>query len=246
NYIRVADKPMLLVYRPSLLPDAAATAERWRDYFRKRGHSELHLVMVRSFTESEPATYGFDAMVQFPPHCHASPVTPLLKGTNPEFRGYVYDYTEIRRKFVEELGQIPSRLTVYGGVMPSWDNTARRAGNSSIWVNSCPEAYFEWISAAADLLRKRPDPNDRILFINAWNEWAEGCHLEPDERYGYAWLNATALALRPPAHLLPPRSVTEVYPQPPRTETIKVPALPDRVRLVISVLFYYREDLVER
>ena len=244
NYIRVSDKPMLLVYRPSLLPDAAATAERWRDYFRKRGHGELHLVMVRSFTEVEPATYGFDAMVQFPPHCHATPVTPLIKGTNPEFRGYVYDYTEIRRKFVEELGQPSSRLTVYAGVMPSWDNTARRARDSSIWVNSCPESYFEWISAAADLLRKRPDPNDRILFINAWNEWAEGCHLEPDERFGYAWLNATALALGNPGLQPYELAPSAFFPEPPIQKPIELEPLPSPLKLAISVLFYHREDII--
>ena len=195
NYIRIAGKPMVLVYRPSLFPDAAATADRWRTYFQKRGHGDLHLVMVRSFAEFHPETYGFDAVAQFPPHCQATPVTPLVHGASDDFRGHIYDYTALRQQFIEELRTIPEDLTLYAGVMPSWDNTARRGDKSSIWVNSSPEAYFEWLSDAAGLVRKRHDPNNQLIFINAWNEWAEGCHLEPCQRWGRAYLEATSRAL---------------------------------------------------
>jgi GT2 family glycosyltransferase len=245
NYIRVEGKPMLLVYRASLFPDPAATAERWRTYFRQRGHGELHLAMVRSFSEFKPEFYGFDAVVQFPPHSHVTPVTPLVKGVDPAFRGYIYDYSEIRRKFLEELKHVPPGLTAYPGVMPSWDNTPRQLNKSTIWLNSSPEAYFEWLSAAVDHVCNRPKADDRLLFINAWNEWAEGCHLEPDEKYGYAWLNATSLALAATA----PETVeltsapASTFPDPPVQEPISVPPLPASLKVAISVLFYHREDI---
>ena len=79
--------------------------------------------------------------------------------------------------------------------MPSWDNTARRGSHAGIWVNSSPESYYEWLSATVEQVQKKEESDERLIFINAWNEWAEGCHLEPDERYRYAWLNATRLAL---------------------------------------------------
>jgi GT2 family glycosyltransferase len=246
NYIRVEGKPLLLVYRASLFPDPAATIDRWRTYFRKRGHGELHLAMVRSFSEFKLELYGFDAVVQFPPHSHATPVTPLVKGVHPSFRGYIYDYSEIRRKFLEELKHVPPGWLAYPGVMPSWDNTARQLSKSTIWLNSCPEAYFEWLSASVEFVRNRPKADHRLLFINAWNEWAEGCHLEPDEKYGYAWLNATSLALAAPA----PQEVAQnseptlSFPDPPVVEPIAVPPLPASLKVAISVLFYHREDII--
>jgi GT2 family glycosyltransferase len=247
NYIRVGGKPLLLVYRPSLFPNSLETTERWRDYFRRKGHGELHLAMVRSFyDQTAPQVYGFDAAVQFPPHFPVGTITNFIAGKDREFKGTIYDYTDLRRAAIEQLITAPRTNKTYAAVTPSWDNTARRGSNAVIWANSSPESYYEWLSAAVEQVQKKEESDERLIFINAWNEWAEGCHLEPDEKYGYAWLNATALALRPPAHPLPPRSVTDIHPEPPRTETIKVPALPARLRLAISVLFYYREDLVER
>jgi GT2 family glycosyltransferase len=241
NYIRVRGKPLLLVYRPSLLPDSLETTERWRDYFRRKGHGELHLGMVRSFyDQTAPEVYGFDAAVQFPPHFPAATITSLIAGRDEKFKGTIYDYTDLRRLALEQLITTSSTGKTYAAVMPSWDNTARRVSDAVIWANSSPEAYYEWLSAAVEQVQKKEESDERLIFINAWNEWAEGCHLEPDEKYGHAWLNATALALRPST------SLAEIHPEPPRIETIKVPALRDRLRLVISVLFYHREDLIER
>src|SRR5215468_1663069 len=132
---------------------------------------------------------------------------------------------------------------MYPGVMPSWDNTARRRGRATVWVNSCPESYYEWLSAVVAIASTKP-ADERLIFINAWNEWAEGCHLEPDERFGYAWLNATSLALRQPlpVSLKPGDPVS--HPDPPPETSIVVQPLSAVVKVVVSVLFYHREDIL--
>jgi GT2 family glycosyltransferase/cephalosporin hydroxylase len=245
NYIRVEGKPMLLVYRPSLLPDAKATLERWRSYAHKIGLGDLHLVMVYSFSEQRPAEfYGFDAAVQFPPHLKATPVTPRIPGRSRDFTGFIYDYTEVRTYALQQFASAPSQAKLYPGVMPSWDNTARQLTRSTIWVNSSPEAYCEWLAEASRLVRTKRSQSDHLVFINAWNEWAEGCHLEPDERYGYAWLNATSLALRQPS--LAPAIPVQLrsHPEPPVEPSILVQPLTGPVKLVVSVLFYHREDIL--
>lgn len=245
SYIRLGEKPVLLVYRPSLLPDAAATLQRWRHHFREGGHGELHLVMVRSFSErASPEVYGFDAAVQFPPHFQATPVTDLIPERAEQFGGYIYDYTEVRGKALEEYRSAPTEPKLYPGVMPSWDNTARRGANSSIWVNSSPEAYSEWLGEIASLVRVRNHPAERFLFINAWNEWAEGCHLEPDNRFGYAWLNATSLALRDPSlSSLKSRNPLS-HPAAPVQQALALAPLTGPVKLNVSVLLYHREDIL--
>ena len=245
NYIRVAGKPVLLVYRPSLLPDAKATLERWRTHVRSAGLGELHLVMVQSFSEGiSAAAYGFDAVVQFPPHLPSTPVTPLVQGRAADFTGYIYNYDEVRQRALGQLHSASPGSTLYPGVMPSWDNTARQGGRSSIWVNSSPEAYSEWLAEAVSLARAQLPPAERFVFINAWNEWAEGCHLEPDERFGYAWLNATALALRQPSRAPVILPESRSHPEPPPETPVVVRPLAGPIRLVISTLFYHREDIL--
>jgi len=245
NYIRVDGKPMLLVYRPSLLPDAAATLKRWRQHTRRAWGGELHLVMVRSFSERRsPESYGFDAAVQFPPHLAVTPVTPLISGKHEEFTGFIYDYHEVKRKAVEQFSAAAQKPPLYPGVMPSWDNTARQQRRSTVWVNSSPEAYCQWLAEAARLVRIKNTPADQFVFINAWNEWAEGCHLEPDERFEYAWLNATSLALRdssPPSRELRDSSP---HPRPPVVPRIEVNPLVGPLKVVLSVLLYHREDII--
>ena len=63
-------------------------------------------------------------------------------------------------------------------------------------MNSSPESYYDWLCQVTGFLRRTRSRDDRFVFINAWNEWAEGCHLEPDQEFGYGWLNATKLALQ--------------------------------------------------
>ncbi|HEV2840339.1 MAG TPA: glycoside hydrolase family 99-like domain-containing protein, partial [Chthoniobacterales bacterium] len=244
NYIRIDGNPVLLVYRPSLLPDARATLQRWRTHVRSAGLGELHLVMVQSFSEGiSPAGYGFDAVVQFPPHLPSTPVTAVIRSKAADFTGYIYDYDEVHQRAIGQLRSASPGSTLYPGVMPSWDNTARQGGRSSIWVNSSPETYSEWLAEAVSLARAKLSPAERFVFINAWNEWAEGCHLEPDQRFGYAWLNATALALNQSSP--EPASSPELPPQPklpPQAPGIQ--PLVGPIRLVVSVLFYHREDIL--
>jgi lipopolysaccharide biosynthesis protein len=80
-------------------------------------------------------------------------------------------------------------------VTPAWDNSARRKdGGATIFHDSTPELYERWLNAVVQ--RERNDPNSSgIIFINAWNEWAEGNHLEPCQKWGHAYLEATKKAL---------------------------------------------------
>jgi O-antigen biosynthesis protein len=194
RYIRIDGKPLLLVYRPNLLPSAKETAQRWRLWCQQSGIGDIFLAYTQSFEMVNPGKYGFDAAIEFPPNSFLSlDVTKTVKPLNPNFECTVYDW----RSFVQLSRNYhkPDHM-LFRGVCPSWDNTARRKSKSNIFINSSPRGFQEWLTNAINETCTRIDnPEERLIFINAWNEWAEGAHLEPDQKYGYAYLEATRLAL---------------------------------------------------
>jgi len=194
RYILIEDKPLLLVYRPELLPDARATASRWRDWCLHNGIGEIFLAYLQSFKSVDPVIYGFDAAVEFPPNKTAPViVTEQMNTLDVDFKGFVYDWTSVasRAQAYEE-----PEYPLFRTVNPSWDNIARCKNYGAVFVGSTPKAYSEWLECAAhDTIKRFPSPSARLVFANAWNEWAEGAYLEPDQAYGYAYLQATRNAL---------------------------------------------------
>jgi hypothetical protein len=81
----------------------------------------------------------------------------------------------------------------YDMVFPSWDNTPRQGEEGWVVHNSTPGAYEAWLRLAIERARARA-ADQRVVFVNAWNEWAEGAHLEPDRQGGRAYLEATRCA----------------------------------------------------
>lgn len=189
RYIRVNGRPLLLVYRPSLLPDSRATVGRWRQYCREHGVAEPYLVMTQSFyhlNSTGPHTFGFDAAVEFPPHSLAIEVPSQPRGiAGQRFDGRVYDYPATAANFLRR--EMPP-YKLFRSVMPRWDNTPRRGSSGNVFLNSTPEAFGNWLGRAVDYTKRFSFGDERIVFINAWNEWAEGNYLEPDLQYGHAYL----------------------------------------------------------
>lgn len=189
RYIRIEGKPLLLIYRPNLFPDMNATIWRWRDWCHANGLGEIYLAYTQSFECVDPAIYGFDAAIEFPPN-NSSPqnFTSLVEPAVDNFQSTVYDW----RGFIErsENYQDPG-YKLFRGVCPSWDNTARKKNKGTVFHNSCPKLFKQWlVNAFIDTRTRVDNADEQIVFINAWNEWAEGAHLEPDQRHGFAWLQA--------------------------------------------------------
>jgi hypothetical protein len=193
RYMRFEGKPILLVYRVSLLPDAAATAARWRKRCIEAGIGEIYLVAVRSFEVTDPRPYGFDAAIEFPPHQVVfPPLNDHVVIVNPDYRGTIHDYRAMATYYAE---QSVSGYPLIKTVMPGWDNEPRKPGAGQTFLGSSPRSYARWLRkayavTAAKLALDSAQPP--FVFVNSWNEWAEGAHLEPDRKYGYAFLQATA------------------------------------------------------
>ena len=190
RYIRIEDRPLLLVYRPALFPKASETVLRWREWCRENDVGELYIAMVQSFQDLDPRPYGMDAAIEFPWHTGLpSDITSHLVPVHSPFQGYVFDWPDYAAKSQEQ----PERpWTQIRGVMPGWDNTPRRNTDAHLFQGHSPAGYRRWLrSAMRWTLAQEHSEDERLLFVNAWNEWGEGAYLEPDQRFGYAFLQAT-------------------------------------------------------
>ncbi|TPI44868.1 hypothetical protein FJW05_20490 [Mesorhizobium sp. B2-9-1] len=197
RYLRHEGRAVLIVYRASLLPDSAATAARWRERAKTAGVGDLYLVAAQTFGILDPRPLGFDAAIEFPPHMGmASGLNGQLKIVNPDFRGQIYDYEELAASYGQKK-RPPYQLIKT--VSPSWDNEARKPGSGHSFYGANPASYAKWLRNACDITvdNLAHDPTQPpLVFVNAWNEWAEGAHLEPDRKFGYGYLHATANVVR--------------------------------------------------
>lgn len=194
RYIRVDGAPLLIVYAPQHLPDARRMTDAWRKHCRDIGVGEIHLCAALILgNKSRPD--GFDSVVDFPPHnISAPPRNASMRFTEKyelSFCGNILAYEDIAQHF---LGQSYGDQTHFRTVFPSWDNTARTGERANVVIHSSPENYEVWLSRSIEKAAAELPEGRRMVFINAWNEWAEGCHLEPDRRHGRAWLEATQRA----------------------------------------------------
>jgi glycosyl transferase family WbsX len=190
RYIRIEGRPLLTVYRAHLLPDARRTAEIWRAECERAGMEPPWLVMfeTQEGQESDPAARGFDASAEFVPHHLGKLVAsqPLSFGPGRSHR--MFDYEAVASAYLDRPGVAWRR---YPCVATGWDNTPRRqTGEALILHDSTPEAYGRWLDEAARR-QAAAAGGDGVVFVNAWNEWAEGAHLEPDQFWGRAYLEVT-------------------------------------------------------
>ncbi|MBZ9883167.1 glycoside hydrolase family 99-like domain-containing protein [Mesorhizobium sp. CA10] len=188
RYLRVDGRPVLIVYRPQQIPNPAQSVKKCREHCRKIGLGEIHLVAALTHGNFDYEALGFDAGVEFPPH------NMMVENVNRDvtpfetFSGMFVDYSDVARDF---LGRDHRGKKIYRTVVPSWDNTARLGGRAVAMLGATPDNYERWLRAATSRTVAERTPAERLVFINAWNEWAEGCHLEPDRKFGRAFLDAT-------------------------------------------------------
>jgi lipopolysaccharide biosynthesis protein len=193
SYLKEGGRPLFAVYRAGILGEPQILTQMWRELARERGYPGLELLMVESFGDIDPRHFGFDASIQFPPHgIQASEIANLVDLVG-DFDGRVFDYDEAASSALASLAvrQWPR----FPGVMLEWDNTARRGVASHSFGNFSISTYAAWLSAALEAAPSTALGKQPRVFINAWNEWAEGTYLEPDANHGMAPLEVVRSAV---------------------------------------------------
>lgn len=193
RYIKIDGKPVLIVYRPSILGDVSRTIRKWNQTAKNAGFPGVYTIGALTF--GEDPTGMFDATMEFPPHgAKSEEVSSTVPGLSHTFDGEIYDYEQIVKNSAKKRdpdGKVFPTATL------TWDNTARKGAKAILFVNYSHNKFAQWLSSNIERVTKNPSlsPDERIVFINAWNEWAEGTHLEPDQRSGFGYLNAVRKVL---------------------------------------------------
>ena len=213
RYIKVDGKPLFAVWAPRNIPETRQFIDLWQQLARENGLEGIHFVghtdntgkalsgkranyysadMVQDYYQSV-LDLGFDAVMSSG-YRRAVAMTEgrlqmmlkmlTVKSFMPTYAKI--DYNRLMKNYyVEEDAQ----ENIYPTLLPQWDRTPRAGRRAEILTNSTPELFQHYVEKAIELVKSKA-PEHKILFLKAWNEWGEGDYVEPDQKYGHAWLDA--------------------------------------------------------
>jgi hypothetical protein len=188
RYIKINGRPVLVVYQPDHLDDPKGAVDVFRRHAREQHGTELYLIHCQQNNTISPVAYGYDAAMEGAPNYRAK--TSLLP---PEQQPVLQDgvdvtfYDYLTNAFQHILRK--EKYKLFKCVYPMWDNTPRRKEKKGwMFLGAAPELFKNYLIEISKYTLSNFPPKERFIFINAWNEWAEGTHLEPDEKYGYQHL----------------------------------------------------------
>jgi len=199
RYIKVSGKPVFLLYRSASFRDCSDWIKCWRKLAKNTSFGDIHFVTMLTSFENDSRNLDFDAEVNFEPMCtfehHMGAIKPFNRKVLGRVRRILNTYTnthfvEQKLSYEEIWQKILSKKfseTSYPGAFVDWDNSPRKGTKSLVMKGGGPEVFKKNFSKLYDKSLKANSP---FLFINAWNEWAEGTYLEPDEKNGYGYLDA--------------------------------------------------------
>ena len=202
RYIKENGKPMFLIYKSASIEKCEEMMNYWNALAKKIGLPGIHFVETLKKWLPETRKLPFDAKVEFEPTGAKNLSTLYLQRLrrysirllNKLFKTSLPEHPSI--SFDEEVNKSLSNLSpegTYPGVFMGWDNSPRTK-EKGIFISRPSKSQFK------EYLKKKIDIGKNVyktdyLFINAWNEWAEGTYLEPDTEMGYAYLEAISETL---------------------------------------------------
>jgi lipopolysaccharide biosynthesis protein len=185
RYIKINNSPLLIIYKSDDIPDINNRIHVWNKVLKDNGFNDLYLLYINGEEDA-----GFDGSISFAPtNVDLLNINKILdnKIIYQRHSMGIFDYQELIDKSLLKL----TSDNIYPCICPSWDNSPRRVNNCGIFINDHQNSYCEWI---LESYKKSKSTKEKLLFINAWNEWGEGTYLEPDRKFGYKNANAHTIA----------------------------------------------------
>jgi lipopolysaccharide biosynthesis protein len=214
--LRIGDKPLFCIYRPDKIPELRNMLDYWRERAREYGIEDMHFMSVVQYRVPQWETLRhFDSVFLFQPFvayyniCDETPwpwwraklwpITRHMSKLPYRYRVRLQtmleraqgptsiDYDQVWQRLIDM--KIDRAIKTYHGAFVDWDNTARYGERAKVWRGATPQRFEHWMGKLVDKVSKQA-PDERLIFINAWNEWAEGAYLEPDIENQYSYLEA--------------------------------------------------------
>lgn len=198
RYIKIKNKPLLIIYKSQIFETKRFKRflGNLRTKIKNFGFEGIHLMITDSGAkEIDMNEFGFDSIVEFSHRnitINAIPLDMKNRFVNPNFKGQIFDINKALKK---KKHLICKYKNLYRCVCAGWDNSARKAYSGAEIFHMTPKDFKVWLKDTIEWTQKNHSREEQIVFIDSWNEWAEGAHLEPDQHYGYAYLQSTKEAL---------------------------------------------------
>ena len=246
RYIRINQKPLIIVYNPGQIPDCHKSFVTWRRKSKELGLGEILIWTCETANNTASALKiedCIDAIIEFPPH-NMWMDSIAVRGVDLHGKSaFLYHYSKLAEDRISRMkDEKPGLVPVHHGIMLGWDNAARRKDGWFTYCGFSLKALYRWTLAVADRTRKDFLEEERYCFINAWNEWGEGTYLEPDLKYGYSSINTVSKAL----YSLPLQDDLKIFnriPDEPIPQVSK--EIREKASIAVHVHMFYLETLEE-
>jgi len=192
RYIRVNNKPLFFIWSAKDIPDVKTTISIWRSEAKKYG-LELCICKVERHNDEggDPISDGFDCTTYQQPD---RTQLPTHKDYSVDKKVEIYNYEDYAKNMINKP---TPKYKFYPSICVAFDNSPRRVeGYATVFKESSPDKYQYWLEKTIEKVEKDTLNDDKIILLNAWNEWAEGNHLEPDRKFGHGYLQATYNAVQ--------------------------------------------------
>lgn len=196
RYLRVGDRPVFFVYRPASMELPQDYVRVWREVCVEAGLAEPYVVATLTRGASSPVAYGMDAGAERVLHDWTDGAVQDVKAELTAYgpiNGGVLNYSDVADHY---MAQPPAAdFEYFRSLVPVWDNTPRYGAEAFVLHRFTTKKFQDWLDFLVRDARERLPEDRRFVLVNAWNEWAEGAHLEPDTTFGYAYLNCVGRSL---------------------------------------------------
>ena len=200
RYIKVNGAPLFVIYRTNNIPRVNEMVEYYKSACRKAGFPDLYVCEEMNSFQSAPVCANSDAVISFEPtnvqrdrskvSAVINRLTSALYTKKPKAGIKIFDYNKVWKKILNQK-KVEGKKQFYGAFV-GWDNTPRRKVKGTVYKNVSPVTFEKNLHLLA---QRAANEGSEYIFINAWNEWAEGAYLEPDQKNGYAYLEALGKTL---------------------------------------------------
>lgn len=202
RYLTVDGKPIFVIFEPYALPNPREFTDYWQELSQQAGFPGIYFVGISFSLSWNHRADGFAAFTSHPPkdvinrfhHSNKNLIYRLSskllgKSSSSLFKQTVsgphrYNYEKLMPYMTPKVS---GALNFLPNIIPNWDNTPRSGRRGYVFEDTTPKLFGNVLKTAIKRVSNKPAP-ERIVFIKAWNEWAEGNYLEPDEKWGDAYL----------------------------------------------------------